>query len=72
MIKIATESKTDELKAIMMEECEKILLMIGSKRTEQDLYAVCASLNRIAAEAMREGAQTMLSRTLDHMNGRAQ
>lgn len=64
--------RADELKAIMMEECEKILLMIGAKRTEQDLIAVCESLNRIAAEAMREGAQTMLARTLDHMGGRVQ
>jgi hypothetical protein len=65
-------SKKDELQALMMEECEKILLRIGARRTDEDLCAVCDSLNRVAAEAMREGAQTMLARTLDHMGGRVQ
>lgn len=64
--------RKDELRAIMMEECEKILLMIGPKRTNEDLLAVCDSLNRVAAGAMREGAESMLSSTLAYMDGRVQ
>ncbi len=62
----------DTLHALMMEECEKLLRMIGPRRTDEDLMAVCDSLNRISAAAYREGAEAMLGRTMDHLSGRVQ